>query len=216
MKKLAMACILFSAAASAQEDFVDITNLPGWETDNQSTPLGTTGWLQGNVEVFNSQTGDPTAFIAANFNNTTGSTGTICNYLMPPANDMTEITFWTRTTIAQDGVTIYPDRLRVLYSPDGTTATGVCDNNEFGDFSEELLVINPNLSTDDHPTGYPYNNWTEFTVAVPGSGRVAFVYHVIDGGPTGSNSNYIGIDTVSWIERSNDVIFENGFETITP
>ena len=135
---------------------------------------------------------------------------------MPPSVDMSEINFWTRSTIAQDGVTIYPDRLRVLYSPNGTTMTGGCDNNDFGDFTEELLVINPNLGTDDHPTGYPYNNWTEFNVAVPGSGRVAFVYHVTDAGPTGTNSNYIGIDTVSWVERPNDVIFASGFEQITP
>ena len=76
MKILLLASLLFCGTASAQEDFVDINNIPGWETDNQSNPIGTTNWVQGNTAVFNSQTGDPTAFIAANFNNTTGGTGT--------------------------------------------------------------------------------------------------------------------------------------------
>lgn len=219
MKKYLILTMLLCTAAHAQEDFVDVTNLPGWEMDNQSTNVGTTNWVQGNTDVFSSQTGDPTAFIAANFNNTDGGndggSGVICNYLIMPDNDMEEVTFWTRTTIAQDGVTIYPDRLRVLYNPMGTSMTGDC-TNDFGDFTDELLVINPNLSTEDYPTGYPYNAWTEFTVSIPGNGRVAFVYHVTEAGPVGNNSNYIGIDTVSWVERDDDLIFADGFEQPAP
>jgi hypothetical protein len=71
----------------------------------------------------------------------------------------------------------------------GTTATDV------GDFTALLLDINPTYTT----TGYP-NVWTQFTVTVTGVpsatlGRLALRYFVENGGPTGVNSDYIGIDT---------------------
>jgi len=207
-----MLLVLTAPFASAQnpEDFVDVTNLPGWSNSNQSNPLGVTNWLQGSTTVFNSHQGAADAFLAANFNNTTGGTGTICNFQIMPNNDMGKLSFYTRSIIAMDGVTIYPDRLRVRYSPTGGVATGDCTNG-FGDFTEELLVINPDLLNTEDPGSYPINDWTLFQTFVPGDGRIAFVYHVTDGGPSGTNSNYIGIDTVSWIESS-DLIFYDGFE----
>jgi hypothetical protein len=75
----------------------------------------------------------------------------------------------------------------------GTTSTSV------GDFTNLLLEINPNLVTG----GYP-ESWTLFTVTLSGvgtptTGRLAFRYFVTDGGPSGANSNYIGIDTVDYV-----------------
>jgi len=61
------------------------------------------------------------------------------------------------------------------------------------------------LTTTDDPTGangYP-GTWAQFTLTnaggLPssGQGRIAFRYFVEDGGPSGANSSYIGIDTVS-------------------
>ena len=74
----------------------------------------------------------------------------------------------------------------------GTTATDV------GDFITLLLDINPTYTT----TGYP-NVWTQFTVTVSGlgsptTGRLAFRYFVENGGPSGANSDYIGIDTFAF------------------
>src|SRR6185436_13255725 len=51
------------------EGFDDITNLPDWFMINHSEPLGVTDWFQGNDAVFPSHSGDPTSYIAANFNN---------------------------------------------------------------------------------------------------------------------------------------------------
>ena len=70
----------------------------------------------------------------------------------------------------------------------GTTATDV------GDFTTLLLDINPTYTVG----GYP-EVWTQQTVTVTGVpaatlGRLAFRYFVENGGPTGANSNYIGID----------------------
>ena len=201
-----------SVLAQNPEDFADVTNLPGWSNSNQSAPVGTTGWLQGSTAVFNSHEGAATAFLAANFNNTSGggdqASGVICNWQIMPDNDMGKLRFFSRSTIAQNGTDVFADRLRVRYSPTGGTNVGDCTNN-FGDFTDELIVINPNLSQDDYPTGYPLNDWQLFETAVPGDGRIAFVYHVTGAGPAGANSNYIGIDTVSWVDASDLIFFDN-------
>jgi hypothetical protein len=74
----------------------------------------------------------------------------------------------------------------------GSSATDV------GDFTTLQLDINPTYTTTDYPTV-----WTQFTVTisgvpVPTTGRLAFRYFVENGGPSGTNSNYIGIDTVQY------------------
>lgn len=63
-----------------------------------------------------------------------------------------------------------------------------------GDFTTLLLSINPTLVTNVYP-----QVWTQYTITIAGlpaptSGRLAFRYFVTNGGPTGSNSDYIGID----------------------
>ena len=69
--------------------------------------------------------------------------------------------------------------------------------NDVGDFTTLLLDINPTLTT----TGYP-STWTQFSATVTGlggptTGRFAFRYFTPNGGPSGANSDYIGIDTVN-------------------
>jgi hypothetical protein len=75
----------------------------------------------------------------------------------------------------------------------GTTATSV------GTFTTLLLDINPTYQPDP---AYPIV-WTNFTInltgiATPTLGRLAFRYFVENGGPSGANSDYIGIDTVTF------------------
>jgi hypothetical protein len=192
--------LLCAAGAQAQinEDFADITTLPtaGWFMQNNSTPPGLTGWFQGNSAVFPAQAGAPTAYIGANFNNSTGS-NTISNWLLTPpislANGAT-LKFWTRTVSAPS----FPDRLQVRMSTAGTSTNVGTGPTGIGDFTTLLLDINPTYTT----TGYP-NVWTEFTINLSGiptpvQGRIAFRYFVENGGPSGANSDYIGIDTVSF------------------
>jgi uncharacterized repeat protein (TIGR01451 family) len=178
------------------EGFDDIMTLDGagWIQDNQSNPVGTTDWFQGNDAVFPAQAGATTAYIGANFNNTGGSD--ICNWLiLPDLGYLQSLSFWTRTTVGNT----FPDRLQVVYSPTGGTTTGNCFGG-FGDFTTTLLEINPALALG----GYP-QDWTQFNLSPNADGRFAFVYYVADGGPLGSNSNYIGIDTVEWVAGSPDV-----------
>lgn len=46
-----------------QEGFDNVTSLTGWTQTNQSSPLGTSNWFQGNSTVFTAQTGAPAAYI---------------------------------------------------------------------------------------------------------------------------------------------------------
>jgi hypothetical protein len=179
------------------QDFDDITTLPalGWVQTNHSGTIGTTGWFQGNDAIFPAHQGAPTAYIAANFNNTTG-TNTISNWLLTPTLTLQggdTVTFWTRTSTANP----FPDRLQVRMSTDGASTNVGTTATDVGDFTTLLLDINPTYTVG----GYP-EVWTPQTVTItlpPGpslvTGRLAFRYFVENGGPTGANSNYIGIDT---------------------
>jgi hypothetical protein len=193
--------LLKAASAHAQaftEDFNDITTLPaaGWVQTNHSQPIGTISWFQGNSAVFPAQTGAPTAYIGVNFNSG-GGTATISNWLLTPPATLVNgatISFWTRTI----SPSTFPDRLQVRMSTNGNSTNVGTTATDVGDFTTLLLDINPNLTT----TGYPLA-WTQFTVPVTGVpapllGRLAFRYFVTNGGPNGSNSDYIGIDTVAF------------------
>ena len=165
---------------------------------NHSTTIGTTGWFQGNDAVFPAHQGTlPNSYIGANFNNTTG-TNTISNWLLTPAIELANgvpLTFWTRTSTANP----FPDRLQVRMSTAGNSSNVGTTATDVGVFTTLLLDINPTYTVG----GYP-EVWTQMTVTVTGVpsptlGRLAFRDFVENGGPTGTNSNYIGIDTVSYV-----------------
>src|SRR5690606_11119555 len=162
---------------------------------NQSTTPGTTGWFQGNIDVFESHTGAPTSYIGANFNNTTGNS-TISNWLITPTlnlKDGDQVSFYTRTT---DMPASWADRLELRMS-EGATFTSPSGPTGVGSFTALLHSVNPDLTT----TGYPAE-WTRIDVTISGLGatavpvNLAFRYFVTNGGPSGSASNFIGIDSV--------------------
>ena len=163
---------------------------------NLSSPVGTTGWFQGNSTVFPAQAGAATSYIGANFNNTTGA-NTISNWLLTPTVTLQNgatLKFWTRTVDAPQ----FSDRLQVRMSTAGASTNVGATPTSVGDFTTLMLDINPTYV----PTVYP-NVWTQFTVTVSGvasptQGRLAFRYFVENGGPTGANSDYIGIDSVQF------------------
>lgn len=184
------------------EGFDDITTLPGdgWFTQNNSSPVGTTGWFQGNATVFPAQAGPTTSYIGANFNNTTGA-NTISNWLLTPMvnlNDGDEVRFWTRSPTGS----AFPDRLELRMSLNGSSTNVGTLATDVGDFTTLLLSVNPSLTAG----GYP-GVWTEFVAVISGvptptDGRIAFRYFVTNGGPSGSNSDYIGIDTFTFTDAS--------------
>ena len=189
-------------AATFSEGFESGTTPTGWQVVNLSSPLGTDSWSQGVAEGdFAAHAGTPSSFFAANYEDGAGL-ATISDWLITPRQTSLSSTdvfeFWTRTLTA----TTYPDRLEVRMSTNGscnpgTTADGV------GDFTTVLGTINPTLTD----AGYP-QTWTRYSLPLTGlgttnvSGCVAFRYYVTEGGPSGDNSNYIGIDSVAFADNA--------------
>jgi Secretion system C-terminal sorting domain/SprB repeat len=186
-------------AQSFTENFNTVSTLftSGWAQQNLSTPVGTApNWFQGSGTVFIAQSGADSSYIGCNFNSVAGA-ATISNWLFTPtrtfANGHT-ISFWSRTVAAP----AFPDRLEVRLSTSGSSVNVGTTNASVGDYTTLLLTINPTLTT----TGYP-NVWTQYTITISGlgaptSGRIAFRYFVPNGGPSGANSDFIGIDNYSY------------------
>ncbi|OWK73061.1 hypothetical protein CBW16_12555 [Flavobacteriaceae bacterium JJC] len=204
--KLLLPLLLFCAetvsAQSFTENFDNITTLTGsgWFQQNNSAPAGSNGvWFQGNPPSgggpFPSYNGADNSYIACNFNSTAGN-GTISNWLVTPNRTFRNgdvIQFFTRKyDVGQD----YPDRMEVRLSTNGASTNVGTGATAVGDFTTVLLSINPSLTVG----GYP-KQWTQYTVTISGlpaptSGRIAFRYFITSGGPTGTNSDYIGLDNV--------------------
>ena len=163
-----------------------------WHALNASVGVGSTGWFDTSSSlspVFAPHSGS--GQLNANFNNTAG-VGTINNFMMSPVltfNNGDVISFWTRTVTGP----AFPDRMLLKLSLNGASTVST-------DFSTTLLSVNPTLTT---TTGYPFA-WTQFSATLSGlggptSGRFALNYNVTSGGPNGANSNFIGIDDVSYV-----------------
>lgn len=188
-------------AATLSEGFD--TGLPaGWTVINLSSPVGTSSWFQGNgnpggpVHYFDAYSGTPNSYVAAEFTAGAGAFADLSSWLITPTlgfNNCDRLSFFTRT---YSNPAIWPDRLEVRFSKvGGTTADATATS--VGDFTTLLLTVNAGLTT----TGYPAV-WTRYTAYISGlsgttSGAVAFRYFMPEGGPTGANSFYIGIDSVS-------------------
>lgn len=199
---------------SFSEEFEDCSALAGkgWVIINNSDPIGQMGWRQGKFEVrYDSKNGQITDgfpayspqksqndFVSCDVNAASG-VSTISAWLVTPSKPMKngdQIVFYTRTHGD------YADRLQVRgnFTTDavnvGKTATDV------GDFTSLLLDINPSLTA----TGYPIA-WTKYTITLSGlpstlvNGRIAFRYFVPNGGPSGANSDMIGIDAFEFISK---------------
>ncbi len=216
----AIASIAFSANIMAQnisESFDNFAGLTGngWVINNLSSPIGTVSWGQGdNTSPFPPHSGTGFAFV----NYQSGSSAAdLSNWLIAPSrtfNNGDVLSFWSRTVDSP----AYPDRLEVRLSTNGTSTNVGSTSTSVGDFTTVLLTINPTLTT----TGYP-SVWTQYTVTISGlagptTGRVAFRYFVTNGGPSGNNSDYIGIDEFFCGSSSANVSVTNpaGQYTIIP
>ena len=190
---LAVGCCASASAATLVENF-DSANLPGWTVINHSEPIGTIDWFQGDTLRFSAQGGAAGSYAAADFRSGAG-VANISDWLITPTlnfNNGDTLNFYTRTVSGS----LFPDRLEVRFSAVGGTDVGV-GAASVGSFSALLLSVNPNLSVG----GYPANYWKSYSytfsnLAGATNGAIGFRYFVSDGGD-GSNSNYIGLDTVS-------------------
>ena len=183
-----------AGATLLSEGFGDISTLAGagWVQTNNSSPLGSTGWFQGNG-FFVAPSGTPNSYIAANFNNATPG-GAISNWLMTPVVAIAngeQLHFALRT--AGEG---FLDTVQVYMSTSGASSNVGGTALSVGDF----VLLDTFSSSQD-------NGWMNETVTVGGlgagtTGRFAFRYVV---GDTNVDGNYIGIDDVSITTRGTDL-----------
>ena len=184
------------------------TPVAGWTAKNNSDGAVGEAWFAGSS--FQTlpflQVGTPhggSQCIATNFECGDGTSGvTLSNWLISPLlnlNNGAKIRFWTvgssgSATSGQE----FADNLQVRLSTQGTSVNVGTSTTSVGDFTTQLLEINPTLSTSVYPIV-----WTSYTITVSGlsgptTGRIAFRYFVTNGGPAGSNSDAIMIDDVEY------------------
>lgn len=186
------AALLVAFSMNAQlldEGFDDITTLTDYTILNVSDAPNT-DIFQGNPEVFNAFDGADDAYVGMNFNTTTDFE--IDLYIISPELALENgdiITFYTRTAADSQ----FPDRLEVRIDPDGSGTAPT--ETELGAYTELLLEINPNLEVGGYPEA-----WEQQEIVLSGlpsegvTTRFALRYWVVDGGPEGSNSSFVGID----------------------
>lgn len=145
-------------------------------------PQGTIAtWFQGNSSVFPAYNGPADGYVAANFNVVTGMNN-IDSWLVLPAvpggiRQGDTLYFYSRSPTGSS----WPDSIRVMYSVSDTVPEGSWI--ELGRFKTVTS-----------------GSWELRGFEAPitaAKGRFAIRYCVIDGGPSGNNSNYIGIDAIS-------------------
>ena len=194
----------------------------GWQQVNLSNPAGAALWgipstAPTTTFAGGGQAGGATSFALVNYTSVAAnSAGTISNWLISPSINVQNgdvVSFYTTYggTAAQEQ---YADNMQLLMSANGAASViPSVDENDLGDFTNNLVEINAALN----PTGYPVG-WTQYTYTISGLSAAtdcmfAFRYYVTDGGPTGSNSDIIGIDTFS-VDRplaSTQTFFANNF-----
>lgn len=172
----------FASSAQAQsvlisESFNNVSTLAssGWVLSNLSTAGGTTGWFQGNPDIFAAQSGASTAYIAANFNNAPVG-GTIANWLISP----------TFSTAVAGTVSFYVR---------AATDTGFFDSLAFGlgGSASSATTSFTNLISVSPVAGA----WTRYTVSFAGQGAGAVGRFAFEYFGAADTSNYIGIDSFS-------------------
>lgn len=181
----------------------------GWSAINQSSPTYPTAnkWniptaVPTNYFPTGGQAGGTFSFATVNYQSTgtsaTAGSGTISNWLISPVITLENgnvISFYTRTGKATP---TKADRMQLRMSTNGMFSTDpLLGAADVGDYTNLLVDVNPSLTV----AGYP-QNWTQYSYTVvglsePTTCRIAFRYFVTSGGPTGSKSDQIGIDTFS-------------------
>jgi hypothetical protein len=147
-----------------------------------SGPQGTAPiWFQGNPSVFPAYNGPTNGYVGSNYNSVT-SVNRIDNWLVLPALNIAagdSLVFRERSPSGNP----FPDSIKVMYSAVGDSVP------EAGSWVE-LAYFRTTES----------GLWGRRSFAAPSGGttaRFAIRYYIINGGPSGNNSNYIGIDALT-------------------
>jgi hypothetical protein len=180
MKKALVALAFSGIALSAQagallaEGFADVGALAdkGWVLKNASTPVGSTGWYQGDQSQFAALSGVPYSYAAANYNSA-ATGGNLDNWLITPEFSTgvngAIVSFWLHAGVA-DG---YSDQVAFGFG----SASGA--------LSSFVLAAPVTVGTD---------GWMRYAVKMgEGTGNARFALQY-----TGAAdfANYIGVDSL--------------------
>ena len=159
----------------------------GWFFDDVDG-VGTTTTFQGNPTVFAAYEGPPEGYLGENYNGAGGGGLLIDQWLISPEVTVTAgdtLKFWQRSP---DGST-FPDPLQVWISTTAGTTAAAFDV-QIGAFIGST-------------TG-----WWQFVEVFPMSGTVRFAvrYYTTNGGPGGSESDYIGLDYFEVIQAGGPTV----------
>ncbi len=135
-------------------------------------------WFNGNPLVFSAFNGPADGYVGSNFNSVTGANN-IDNGLILPALNVSVGDFVSFYSQSPAGSTI-PDSIKVMYSPAGDSVPEALTWVLLGEFKVNVNGV------------WEFKSFNIPTASA--TGRIAIRYAVVDGGPTGANSDYIGID----------------------
>ena len=163
------------------------------------------------------QAGGVNSFALVNFTSTSG-VGTISNWLITPTITVENgdvVSFYTRIGKNSATTASFADNLELRMSTLGAASlpptTGSAD---LGSFTNLLLAVNPTQNLTAYPMSWPTGEKTVTISGLTGPTAVkfAFRYFVTNGGPSGANSDIIGIDTFN-VSRTlgTDSFFKSNF-----
>ena len=152
-------------------------------------------FFQGNPPVSGivSFNGPDTGYVASNYQSVTGLND-IDNWLVLPAQNLTTadtLSFYSQSPANS----IYPDSIRVMYNAAGDTLPEATTWVELGRFKSNILGV-----------------WELTTWGVPtasATGIFAIRYAVAEGGPSGNNSDYVGIDQITIFNQTASGTFDS-------
>jgi len=187
----------------------------GWAFVNNSTApraqdpnIGGPAWDIGQFLLAPPPSGNTNEYAASDFTASSVAGGTVDDWMILPTSTLRNgdiIRFFTRTADRNPGPD-GPERMQVRVSPNGASTNVGPTGGSGGDFSIQLLDINPNLVLTG-PDAYPIA-WTQYQLTISGlsgptSGRIGFRHFVTnsgldDTGNGGPNGDVIGLDNLEY------------------
>lgn len=198
------------ASKSFTEEFDTVANLytKGWVFVNNSKPQGAATWQQGvftsgklGIDGFPAFSYKASAdeYIFAGYQ-TGSAVSNISSWMITPAIEMKngdKFSFYTRTFTGST----FPDRLQIRINTADNSADVGFDSSSVGRFTTLLATINTNLTTSGYPQVWTKYEYTISGLSAPLKRRIGFRYYVGSGGPSGANSNAIGIDQFNFVSQ---------------
>lgn len=208
--------------SACEENFNDVTALltRGWIRQNNSVPLGSGQWIQGDPNIFPAWSAPTDSYALVGADSATGASAVVSNWLITPEIDFGPNQFGFRSfSFHTKAVPGKANRLVIRLCLEQTSTLDcnapATDSGNLGDFQVRLLDINPDLALDGYPA-----TWTLYSLApgdglpVVGRGRIALHYYVFS--QNGTYGSRIGIDSVSIAGSTacpfTEMIFLDGFD----